>query len=185
MSELSRKLKQRQQPTRKKIILCNNKWSSRLKASFYPNKQNFCFLPSLVVISRDLFKLCYLTMTIICLTIYSRPCLKEIKMKKRDEFRSIAIFPCKLRVLPQHIFNSRDPIVVGVVVEGGIVKEGTPIVIPSKSVSAVFLKLKNVFDCNYYLWCQLFVPLINSVERGWSKRVNPPYSLIPRVMSYF
>ena len=56
-------------------------------------------------------------------------------MKKREEFRHIAIFPCKLRVLPQHIFNSRDPIVMGVMVEGGIVKEGTPITIPSKSVS--------------------------------------------------
>ncbi|XP_001352861.4 eukaryotic translation initiation factor 5B [Drosophila pseudoobscura] len=56
----------------------------------------------------------------------------ELKQKKREEFRSIAVFPCKLRILPQFIFNSRDPIVMGVMVENGIVKVGTPICVPSK-----------------------------------------------------
>lgn len=56
----------------------------------------------------------------------------ELRRKKRDEFKHIAVFPCKLRVLPQFIFNSRDPIVVGVMVEAGIVKDGTPICVPTK-----------------------------------------------------
>ena len=34
----------------------------------------------------------------------------------------------------QYIFNSRDPIVMGVMVEAGIVKEGTPLCVPSKDV---------------------------------------------------
>ncbi|XP_071846279.1 eukaryotic translation initiation factor 5B-like [Apostichopus japonicus] len=57
---------------------------------------------------------------------------EELKAKRRDEFKHIAIFPCKLRVIPQFIFNARNPIVVGVQVEAGIVKEGTPIIVPSK-----------------------------------------------------
>ncbi|XP_055685895.1 eukaryotic translation initiation factor 5B isoform X1 [Lutzomyia longipalpis] len=57
---------------------------------------------------------------------------EELKQKKRDEFKSIAVFPCKLKVLPQFIFNSRDPIVIGVMVENGIIREGTPICVPSK-----------------------------------------------------
>ncbi|EDV39938.1 uncharacterized protein Dana_GF10267 [Drosophila ananassae] len=57
---------------------------------------------------------------------------EELKQKKREEFRSIAVFPCKLRILPHFIFNSRDPIVMGVMVENGIVKVGTPICVPSK-----------------------------------------------------
>ncbi|XP_059227046.1 eukaryotic translation initiation factor 5B [Stomoxys calcitrans] len=57
---------------------------------------------------------------------------EELKQKKRDEFKSIAVFPCKLKILPQFIFNSRDPIVMGVMVENGIVKVGTPICVPSK-----------------------------------------------------
>lgn len=57
---------------------------------------------------------------------------EELKQKKRDEFKHIAVFPCKLRILPQHIFNSRSPIVFGVTVEAGVVKEGTPIAVPSQ-----------------------------------------------------
>ncbi|XP_059144688.1 eukaryotic translation initiation factor 5B-like isoform X2 [Physella acuta] len=56
----------------------------------------------------------------------------ELKRKKQEEFRHIAVFPCKLRILPQFIFNSRDPIVMGVSIEAGFVKEGTPICVPSK-----------------------------------------------------
>ena len=47
----------------------------------------------------------------------------------------MAVFPCKLRIMPDCVFNTRDPIVVGVVVEAGLLKHGTPITVPSKSVS--------------------------------------------------
>ncbi|KAL6443537.1 hypothetical protein ACFW04_001594 [Cataglyphis niger] len=57
---------------------------------------------------------------------------EELKQRKRDENKHIAVFPCKLKILPQYIFNSRDPIVMGVMVEAGIVKEGTPLCVPSK-----------------------------------------------------
>lgn len=56
----------------------------------------------------------------------------ELQAKRRNEFKHIAVFPCKLRILPQFIFNSRDPIVVGVSVEAGVVKEGTPLCVPSR-----------------------------------------------------
>ncbi|CAB3258159.1 unnamed protein product [Arctia plantaginis] len=57
---------------------------------------------------------------------------EELRQRKREEFKHIAVFPCKLKVLPQFVFNSRDPIVCGVMIEAGIVKEGTPICVPSK-----------------------------------------------------
>lgn len=75
---------------------------------------------------------------------------EELKQRKRDEFKHIAVFPCKLRVLPQFVFNSRDPIVCGVMVEAGIVREGTPICVPSKEfveigiVTSVEVNHKNV-----------------------------------------
>ncbi|VDI56569.1 translation initiation factor 5B [Mytilus galloprovincialis] len=59
----------------------------------------------------------------------------ELKKKRQEEFKHIAVFPCKLRVLPNCIFNSRDPIVCGVSVESGFVKVGTPICVPSQQVS--------------------------------------------------
>lgn len=57
---------------------------------------------------------------------------EELIKKRQEEFRHIAVFPCKLRILPQFIFNSRDPIVIGVQVEAGFLKEGTPLCVPSK-----------------------------------------------------
>jgi len=56
----------------------------------------------------------------------------ELKAKKKEQFKHLAVFPCKLRILPQFIFNARDPIVVGVSVEDGLLVPGTPIAVPSK-----------------------------------------------------
>ncbi|XP_051993420.1 eukaryotic translation initiation factor 5B-like isoform X2 [Xyrauchen texanus] len=57
---------------------------------------------------------------------------EDYKKQKQDEFKHIAVFPCKLRILPQFIFNSRDPIVMGVTLEAGVLKTGTPLCVPSK-----------------------------------------------------
>ena len=53
---------------------------------------------------------------------------EDLKRKKREEFKDIAVFPCKLKIMPEFIFSMRDPIVVGVRVESGFVKMGTPII---------------------------------------------------------
>ena len=59
---------------------------------------------------------------------------EEWLLQKREEFKHLAIFPCKLRIYPEHVFNSRDPIVAGVCVEAGFLREGTMICVPSKEV---------------------------------------------------
>lgn len=51
-----------------------------------------------------------------------------------------------MKILPQYIFNSRDPIVIGVTVEAGQVKQGTPMCVPSKNVSS-YLKQAGVNLC--------------------------------------
>lgn len=56
----------------------------------------------------------------------------ELIRQKKEQFRNVAVFPCKLKVLPEHIYTRRDPIVVGVRVEAGVCKTGTPICVPSK-----------------------------------------------------
>ncbi|KAF5909227.1 eukaryotic translation initiation factor 5B, partial [Clarias magur] len=57
---------------------------------------------------------------------------EDYKKQKQEEFKHVAVFPCKLRILPQFIFNSRDPIVMGVNVDAGVLKTGTPLCVPSK-----------------------------------------------------
>ncbi|XP_040281029.1 eukaryotic translation initiation factor 5B isoform X2 [Bufo bufo] len=58
---------------------------------------------------------------------------QDYKKQKQEEFKHIAVFPCKIRILPQFIFNSRDPIVMGVIVEAGQLKQGTLMCVPSKN----------------------------------------------------
>jgi len=57
---------------------------------------------------------------------------QELVNQKKEQFRNIAVFPCKLRIMPENIFARRDPIVVGVKVEAGVLRTGTPICVPSK-----------------------------------------------------
>ncbi|XP_061897351.1 eukaryotic translation initiation factor 5B [Entelurus aequoreus] len=56
----------------------------------------------------------------------------DYKKAKQEEFKHVAVFPAKLRILPQFIFNSRDPIVMGVSIEAGVLRQGTPLCVPSK-----------------------------------------------------
>ncbi|GCB73273.1 eukaryotic translation initiation factor 5B isoform X2 [Scyliorhinus torazame] len=58
---------------------------------------------------------------------------QDYKKQKQEEFKHVAVFPSKLRIIPQFIFNSRDPIVMGVTIEAGLLKQGTPVCVPSKS----------------------------------------------------
>eukprot|EP01137_Pigoraptor_chileana_P016519 Opistho-2@73413 len=58
--------------------------------------------------------------------------IEELKRIQKEENRAQAVFPCRLKILPQFIFNKRDPIVVGVQVVDGVLKNGTPICVPAK-----------------------------------------------------
>ena len=69
----------------------------------------------------------------------------QLKKRKQEEYKHVAVFPCKLRVLPQYIFNSRDPIVCGVMIEAGFLKEGMPLCVPSKEVSGIYALKYNCY----------------------------------------
>ncbi|KAK1929775.1 Eukaryotic translation initiation factor 5B [Phytophthora citrophthora] len=57
--------------------------------------------------------------------------MDNFRMARREEFAEVAVFPCVLKILPNCVFNKKDPIILGVDVEEGILKIGTPLVVPS------------------------------------------------------
>ncbi|CAJ2629875.1 unnamed protein product [Trifolium pratense] len=58
--------------------------------------------------------------------------MDNIKEEKKKESADEAVFPCVLKILPNCVFNKKDPIVLGVDILEGILKIGTPICIPSQ-----------------------------------------------------
>ncbi|KAL6037159.1 hypothetical protein STEG23_023001 [Scotinomys teguina] len=79
---------------------------------------------------------------------------QDYKKQKQEEFKHIAVFPCKMKILPQYIFNSRDPIVIGVTVEAGQVKQGTPMCVPSKNF--VDIGIVASIEINHKQTCRAF-----------------------------
>jgi len=54
-----------------------------------------------------------------------------ILAERKTEAEKVAVFPTILKVLPQFIFNKKDPVVIGVEVLEGTLKIGTPLTVPA------------------------------------------------------
>lgn len=59
--------------------------------------------------------------------------MERINEQRRAEASAVAVFPSIVKILPQHIFNQKDPIIVGAEVVEGKLKVGTPLCIPALS----------------------------------------------------
>ena len=57
--------------------------------------------------------------------------MDELTARRREEAAAVAVFPSIIKILPQHVFNQKDPIIVGVEVLDGILKVGTPLCVPA------------------------------------------------------
>ena len=57
--------------------------------------------------------------------------MDELNQRRREEAAAVAVFPSIIKILPQHIFNQKDPIIVGIEVVEGILKVGTPLCVPA------------------------------------------------------
>ncbi|XP_076925220.1 uncharacterized protein LOC143587962 [Bidens hawaiensis] len=58
--------------------------------------------------------------------------IDDLKEEKKREAADEAVFPCVLKIMPNCVFNKKDPIILGVEVIEGILKIGTPICIPQR-----------------------------------------------------
>jgi translation initiation factor 5B len=62
--------------------------------------------------------------------LYEKQCIADRKKEKEKE----AIFPCVVKIITNMVFNRKDPIILGVDVPEGVLKIGTPLIIPSKKL---------------------------------------------------
>ena len=76
------------------------------------------------------------------------PFLQEIRRQQREANKYTAVFPCRLKILPECIFNARDPIVLGVHIVEGQLKEGSPLCIPNKGFLDVGVVASLEYDHN-------------------------------------
>ncbi|WCJ43373.1 eukaryotic translation initiation factor 2 (eIF-2) family protein [Euphorbia peplus] len=58
--------------------------------------------------------------------------IDNLKEEKKKEAADEVVFPCVLSIMPNCIFNKKDPIILGVDVIEGILKVGTPICVPER-----------------------------------------------------
>ncbi|CAN6472366.1 unnamed protein product [Victoria cruziana] len=63
--------------------------------------------------------------------------VNNLKEERKKEAADESIFPCVRQIASNCVFNSKDPIVLGVDVLEGILKVGTPICIPSRDFIAI------------------------------------------------
>ena len=58
--------------------------------------------------------------------------VKKCREERKSEEGGKAVFPCLLEIVKGAVFNSKNPIIIGVTVKAGILKIGTPLCIPEK-----------------------------------------------------
>lgn len=65
--------------------------------------------------------------------------VKKCRDERKTEEGAKAVFPCILEMVKGAVFHVKDPIVIGVTVKAGILRIGTPLCIPDKGVSFLFI----------------------------------------------
>lgn len=131
-----------------KILTIHNKEKEKFKKI---NKEDLCILGFDINVAKDAKEyaekhgVTILTEEIIYrlkdkYVEFEKKCFEERKKEKMKE----AIFPVKLKILPKHIFNRSDPIILGVEVMDGVLKKDTPLYcIEKKKVVGTVESLQN------------------------------------------
>jgi translation initiation factor IF-2 len=63
--------------------------------------------------------------------------LRKLERDRADDARQKVVFPCVLSILVDCIFNTKSPIIIGVEVKEGLLKVGTPLVIPTRDMLCI------------------------------------------------
>ena len=58
--------------------------------------------------------------------------VEDVRQAEKRAASADAVFPCVLEIMPNCIFNKKDPIILGCEVKEGQARVGTPLVVPAK-----------------------------------------------------
>eukprot|EP01117_Protostelium_nocturnum_P008324 TRINITY_DN2973_c0_g1_i2.p1 TRINITY_DN2973_c0_g1~~TRINITY_DN2973_c0_g1_i2.p1 ORF type:complete len:914 (-),score=376.02 TRINITY_DN2973_c0_g1_i2:347-3025(-) len=58
--------------------------------------------------------------------------MEQFNAAQQEAAAPVAVFPCRLKLFPEYIFNKANPIVIGVEVTDGTLRLGTPLCVPGK-----------------------------------------------------
>lgn len=70
--------------------------------------------------------------------------LEECKNARKSEQGAKAIFPCLLEMVKDGCFNQKAPIIIGVNVKEGILKPGTPLIVPGRDSKPRIGKVESI-----------------------------------------
>eukprot|EP00904_Undaria_pinnatifida_P007877 jgi/Undpi1/4219/HiC_scaffold_16.g07585.m1 len=57
--------------------------------------------------------------------------MDRLMEQRRTDAKNLAVFPCIAKIMKEHVFNMKDPIIVGMEVIEGTLRVGTPLCIPA------------------------------------------------------
>ncbi|CAN0278947.1 unnamed protein product, partial [Hapterophycus canaliculatus] len=57
--------------------------------------------------------------------------MDRLMEQRRQDAKNLAVFPCIVKIMKEHVFNMKDPIIVGMEVLEGNLRVGTPLCIPA------------------------------------------------------
>ncbi|CBN80114.1 EIF5B, eukaryotic translation initiation factor 5B [Ectocarpus siliculosus] len=57
--------------------------------------------------------------------------MDRLMEQRRQDAKNLAVFPCIVKIMKEHVFNMKDPIIVGMEVIEGNLRVGTPLCIPA------------------------------------------------------
>jgi translation initiation factor aIF-2/yIF-2 len=58
--------------------------------------------------------------------------LKELKERAKRAVADKVVFPAMLTIIPEHVIHAKNPLILGVRVDKGLLRPGAPIVVPSR-----------------------------------------------------
>lgn len=122
---------------------------------------------------------------------YESVCINRTAEEAKVKAVDVAVFPCVLNIMPNSVFNQKDPIIMGVEVMDGILKVGTPLIIPKngflKVGKVVSIEMNNTKADRVRKGSQCAISIVNegNPQMTYGRQFNGDHALYSEVTPCF